>query len=198
MLEKEGHDVTVIDKDSTAFERLPEKFSGRKMVGLGFDRATLLDAGIEEADAFIAVARGDNHNAVSAYVARNVFGVPIVVARIYNPERARIYHAMGIVTISPVAWAANEIIDYVLYPGIHKIETFGNGEVRLVECECSGLLRGKSVQDIEDPGKIKVVSIVRKETAILPYSGQMLEEGDRIILAVDSVGIEKINELLRG
>lgn len=197
-LDGEGHSVAIIDKDPDSFERLPDKFSGKKIVGIGFDKNTLLAAGIEEADAFIAVARGDNHNAVSAYVARNVFKVPIVMARIYNPERARIYHSMGIVTISPVGWAANEILDYVLYPNIDKVVTFGNGEVRLIECDCKGFLRGKTVQDVEDPGRIRVVCIIRKEMAMIPRSGEVFEEGDRLVIAVDSAGIEKINEFLRG
>lgn len=198
MLDKEGHFVSVIDKDPAAFERLSQNFKGKKIVGLGFDQETLRKAGIEEADAFVAVARGDNHNVVSSYVARNVYKVPTVIARIYNPERARIYTSMGIVTISPVGWGANAILDFIIHPEMHVKETFGSGEVRLIECHCTGMLKGKSVKDIEDPGRIKVVSIIKKDTAVIPFPGTVLEEGDSIVMAVDPSGLEKISELIRG
>ncbi len=89
-LAKAGHDVSVIDKNASAFDRLPPDFRAKTCVGFGFDRNVLEDAGIEEADAFLAVSSGDNSNIVSARVAREHYRVPMVIARIYDPYRADI------------------------------------------------------------------------------------------------------------
>ena len=93
-LEEIGHSVAVIDQDPEAFRRLGPKFGGRQVTGLGFDRQTLLDAGVDSAGAFAAVSSGDNSNIIAARVARETFGVQHVVARIYDSKRAEVYERM--------------------------------------------------------------------------------------------------------
>lgn len=198
LLDSEGHQVAVIDKDPYAFERLKKDFRGLKIVGLGFDRETLEKAGIREADAFVAAAKGDNHNAVSAFIARNYFGVPKVIARIYDSERARIYWKMGITTIAPVSWAVNEIRDFLLFQEISARVGFGAGEVKLVECSCSGHLAGRTVSEVDDGKHIRFVALVRRGHAQIPPPGFILEESDMLILAVDDIGMQKLNEVVRG
>ncbi|HSY15255.1 MAG TPA: TrkA family potassium uptake protein, partial [Jatrophihabitantaceae bacterium] len=90
-LERLDHSVAVIDLDPLAFRRLGEEFTGRQVTGVGFDRDTLIAAGIEQAAAFAAVSSGDNSNIIAARVARETFGVQNVVARIYDPKRAEVY-----------------------------------------------------------------------------------------------------------
>src|SRR3954452_11933778 len=99
-LEAIGHSVAVIDQDAEAFRRLGPEFGGRQVTGLGFDRQTLLDAGIDSAGAFAAVSSGDNSNIISARVARETFGVEHVVARIYDSKRAEVYERMGIPSVA--------------------------------------------------------------------------------------------------
>ncbi|HEY8490958.1 MAG TPA: TrkA family potassium uptake protein [Dehalococcoidia bacterium] len=101
MLDGEGHDVTVLDIDANAFRRLPRGFRGRALVGNGIDQDALRRAGIEGADAFVAVTQGDNRNVMAAQIARHIFQVPRVVSRIYDPIRAEIYADLGLETISP-------------------------------------------------------------------------------------------------
>ena len=103
-LSRLGHEVAVIDRDSTAFQRLSPEFSGDRILGMGFDREVLLRAGIERADAFAAVSSGDNSNIISARVAREMFGVQKVVARIYDAKRAAVYERLGIPTVATVPW----------------------------------------------------------------------------------------------
>jgi trk system potassium uptake protein TrkA len=103
-LEKLGHDVAVVDQDQTAFRRLGSAFEGRRITGIGFDRDTLNEAGIDKAYAFAAVSSGDNSNILAARVARETFGVEHVVARIYDPGRAEIYQRLGIPTVATVKW----------------------------------------------------------------------------------------------
>ena len=101
-LEDHGHTVAVIDQNPDAFRRLGAGFDGRRVTGLGFDRDTLREAGIEEAVAFAAVSSGDNSNILAARVARETFGVENVVARIYDPGRAEVYQRLGIPTVATV------------------------------------------------------------------------------------------------
>ena len=97
----EGHTVSVIDMSQKSFGRLPDDFGGLTVIGTGIDEDVLRAAGIEAADAFVAVTEGDNRNIMAAQVAREIFGIPEVVARIYDPGREAIYRELGIDTICP-------------------------------------------------------------------------------------------------
>jgi trk system potassium uptake protein TrkA len=109
MLVAESHQVAVIDKERSAFTRLGPDFAGTAVIGVGIDEDVLRQAGIEEADAFVAVTNGDNTNAMAAQVARDIFGVPQVVCRIYDPLRAEIYYKLGLQVICPTLWGATWI-----------------------------------------------------------------------------------------
>lgn len=101
MLEREGHQVTIMDLVPEAFDFLPEEFGGTKMVGNGMDLDDLRRAGVEGADAFISATRGDNRNVMAAQVAKKIFGVPRVVTLVHDPIREEIYHSLGLRTVSP-------------------------------------------------------------------------------------------------
>jgi trk system potassium uptake protein len=105
----EGHEVTIVDKHASAFEKLPPGFNAKTIVGLGFDRQTLELAGIQDADAFVAVSSGDNSNIVSARVALEHYHVPKVIARIYDPRRAEIYERLNIPTVATTKWGVKQI-----------------------------------------------------------------------------------------
>jgi trk system potassium uptake protein TrkA len=109
MLAAEGHQVTIIDKERASFSRLGPDFNGTMVIGIGIDEDVLRRAGIEEAEAFVAVTNGDNTNAMAAQVARDIFGVRRVVCRIYDPLRAEIYHKLGLEVICPTLWGATWI-----------------------------------------------------------------------------------------
>ena len=101
-LDREGHDVTIVDTNAFQFERyLPDSFGGRSITGNGIDQDVLRRAGIEGADAFIAVTQGDNRNVMAAQIAREIFGVQRVVCRIYDPMREQMYKGLGLRTMSP-------------------------------------------------------------------------------------------------
>ncbi|MBN9620072.1 MAG: TrkA family potassium uptake protein, partial [Actinobacteria bacterium] len=108
------HTVAVIDQDPLAFRRLGDDFPGRRVKGMGFDRETLIAAGIEQAAAFAAVSSGDNSNIIAARVARETFGVQRVVARIYDPKRAEVYERLGIPTVATVPWTSARLLKAVL------------------------------------------------------------------------------------
>lgn len=101
-LDREGHEVSILDVNDFQFTRfLPETFGGRKITGNGIDQDALRRAGIEQADAFVAVTAGDNRNVMACQIAKHIFGVPRLVCRIYDPIREQMYHSLGLRTISP-------------------------------------------------------------------------------------------------
>jgi len=112
-LDREGHNVSIIDRNSDALRRLRADFSGNKVVGNGIDEAVLRKAGIEKADAFVAVTNGDNTNIMSVQIAKHKFEVKKVVTRIYDPIRACAYRELGIETICTTIIGARIIEDYV-------------------------------------------------------------------------------------
>jgi trk system potassium uptake protein TrkA len=130
-LEDAGHSVAIIDQDERAFRRLRKSFTGRKVTGVGFDRDTLKQAGVEEAYAFAAVSSGDNSNILATRVARETFHVAHVVARIYDPGRAEIYQRLGIPTVAAVRWSADQVLRRIL-PEQHLAGDYREPSGRLV------------------------------------------------------------------
>jgi trk system potassium uptake protein len=111
MLTSNGHDVTILDIKSSAFNRLGPDFRGTTMLGNGIDQEVLKRAGIERADAFVAATQGDNRNIMSSQIAKHVFGVPRVVTRIYDPLRSDTFAALGLQAISPTIIGANSFYE---------------------------------------------------------------------------------------
>jgi trk/ktr system potassium uptake protein len=190
MLDAEGHQVTVIDQDPETFEKLRSSFSGETIVGFGYDRHVLEGARIDRADAFVAATTGDNRNIVAALLAKRRYRVPIVVARIYDPDRAHIYLRQGIRTVSPVEWSAHRIGVILLHGEIETEQEFGNGEVVQSRVLVGPELAGKTVQDVTVIGEIAVSVIVRAGVARTPTLGMRFEQGDvvRFVIAREAYG----------
>ena len=100
-LDRAGHDVSIIDASSDAFQRLESGFHGQQVVGNGVDEEILKRAGIKEAQAFVAVTNGDNRNIMASQIAKEIFNVKNVVCRIYDPRRQQTYEQLGLESISP-------------------------------------------------------------------------------------------------
>lgn len=195
-LGERGDTVAVVDKDPRAFERLDGRFLGQTVEGIGFDRDVLEQAGIARADALVAVTGGDNSNVVTARVAREVYKVPRVIARIQDPRRAVIYEELGVVTVATVNWALAKIRDYLEHLPLKEEATFGRGEVALLRLELPQHLVDRSVGDIEALGGLRVVSITRRGGATVPEPTTTLAEGDVVRLAVQQDARDRLDVLL--
>jgi trk system potassium uptake protein len=198
LMAADGHDVAVIDYDAAALDRLGDDFQGRRVLGVGFDREALLDAGIAEADAFAATSSSDNATVVAARVAHNIFLVPRVVARMYDPRRAEVYQRLGLVTISSTTWGAQRIQELLTHRELDPVLTFGGGEVVVISIETPPSWIGRAVKHINVPGEILVTAITRHDRALLPTSGTELQAGDTVHLAVRANALERIEEWLGG
>ena len=111
-----GHSVSIVDMNPLAFEKLGDRFKGQIVLGIGFDRDVLLQAGIDRADGVAAVTASDEANVVASRIARDIFRVPKVVARLYDTRQAEIYSRLGLQTIAPTSWGINRIADLLLFP----------------------------------------------------------------------------------
>ena len=175
-----GHSVAVIDKNSGAFVKLGDDFPGQTIKGVGFDRDTLIEAGIEKAQAFAAVSSGDNSNILSARVARDTFKVPEVVARIYDPRRADVYEKLGIPTIASVAWTTEQVLRRLLPLGAHEEWRDPSGSVVLAEVFLSPKWIGKKVGELSEAANVRVALLTRFGKGLLPDRNTILQEGDLV------------------
>lgn len=196
IMASEGNDVSVIDYDEQALARLGADFRGRRLKGVGFDRKALLEAGIETADAFAATSSSDNANIVAARVARSVFHVPKVIARLYDPRRAEIYQRLGLVTISSTTWGARRIYELLSHTDLDCVQSFGAGEVKILQVEAPPQWDGRMVKHITVPGEVVVVSITRHGQAFLPTLGSEFRQGDIVHLSVLSAAMDRFESVL--
>lgn len=196
-LERRRYTVSIIDKDPNAFEqRVLPGFSGKKLVGVGFDQEILEQAGIRDASIFASVTRGDNTNIVSARIAKEHYNVPKVAALIYDPRRAQMYERLGISTVASVAWATDQILARVLPSGKSVEWTIGSGEVVVVGFPSPRAFIGRPVEDLRDPTKARVVALTRFGTTQIPDLKTLIQEGDMIHLAVARSALPEMEERL--
>ena len=195
-LVKAGHQVTVIDRNPTAFDRLPPGFEAKRIVGLGFDKDVLEEAGIKEADAFLAVSSGDNSNIVSARVAREHYHVPKVIARIYDPTRAEIYERLNIPTVSTTRWGVKQMMLMLSFEREEIKESLAGGDLIRLRLAVPDHLVGKPVSSLDLAGKILVVGVDRGGTGFIPVPGSTFQEGDHAALVVHKDSLETLDELL--
>ncbi|HJQ47767.1 MAG TPA: TrkA family potassium uptake protein [Amycolatopsis sp.] len=194
-LERLGHEVAVIDKVQEAFRRLGSDFHGQQVVGVGFDRQVLIDAGIERAGAFAAVSSGDNSNIISARVARETFGVEHVVARIYDPKRAAVYERLGIPTVATVPWTTDRFLRTLLPEGVASAWRDPTGNVAVLQLPLHEDWVGRSVNELQDATGARVAFIMRFGTPVLPDSKTVLQADDLVYVAAKSGTVSDVTSV---
>ena len=195
-LESLDHSVAVIDRDAGAFRRLPPDFSGSKVTGVGFDRDTLIEAGIERAHGFAAVSSGDNSNIIAARVARETFGLENVVARIYDARRAAVYQKLGIPTVATVRWTADSVIRRLLPEGMATQWRDPSGGVVLAEMSYGAKWLAQPLTRLEEATGARVALLTRLGEGLLPTPVTMLQEGDLLHLLLTSDRIDEVTRAL--
>src|SRR4051795_914002 len=184
-LERAGHSVAVIDKDRNAFSRyLPDRWTGRAVLGFGFDRDHLEKAGVREAGALAAVTSGDNSNVLTARIARETYGIQNVVARIYDPRRAVIYQRLGIPTVATVAWTTDQVVRK-LFPDKWANEwSDASGTVDLIERMLPANWAGRKLSELDEGERHRLIALTRGGEARLASPELVGQEGDLLYMAV--------------
>ena len=196
-LDRSGHSVAIIDKNRNSFRRyLPERWSGRAVLGFGFDRDALEQADIKSADALAAVTGGDNSNIMTARIARETYEIENVVARIQDPRRATIYQRLGIATMASVAWATDQVMRR-LNPDAHSVEwTDANGAVSMLEVSIPNAWAGQKLSGLSVGDRHRLVAISRGGTGRLATEDVIGQEGDVLHLMVQRDSITELDALL--
>ncbi|MGR4063985.1 MAG: potassium channel family protein [Vulcanimicrobiaceae bacterium] len=180
LLDADGHEVIVVDENPAAFKRLGAAFKGHVVVGTGIDHDVLKRAGAASADGFVAVTDGDNRNIMAALIARRMFKIERVVARIYDPARGHMYRELGVQTVVPTTMGAKLIRDVLLEspwdPGI----SFDFGRVTSIDAIVPPSESGKRVGQVEQEGRIRIAAIRRDDAVIVASDGFVLAAGDEI------------------
>ncbi len=196
-LESHGHSVAVIDQSAEAFRRLGAEFRGRRVQGVGFDRDTLVEAGIEHAEAFAAVSSGDNSNIISARLARENYGVENVVARIYDPRRAEVYQRLGIPTVATVRWTADQMLRRLIPEGAHSEWTDLSGKVTIAEVAYHPKWIGARVSRLAGAAQTRVAFLTRYGEGLIPEEDTVVQEGDLVHVISPRSDLDRIVETLK-
>src|SRR5437016_5412073 len=195
-LAKGGHSVSIIDKRPDAFDRLPPGFDAKTIVGMGFDREVLEQAGIKEAGAFVAVSNGDNSNIVSARVAREHYHVPKVIARIYDPRRADIYERLNIPTVATTRWGVKQIQLMLFHNRSEIRESLAGGDLVRLRVPVPPHLIGKPVNSVNVEGKILVIGVSRGGGGFIPTADSTIQTGDFLAVVMYKDGVDMLDEVL--
>jgi trk system potassium uptake protein TrkA len=195
-LEADGHSVAILDRAARAFRRLPAGFRGLQVVGSGFDRDDLERAGAVGADALAAVTSGDNSNILTVRIARETYGIPRVVARIYDPRRAEIYQRLGIPTVATVTWTIEQVHRRLVPERLAAEWVDATGKLLLVERSLPESWAGRRLADLEEPGRVNVLSVTRAAEPRLDARQLVGQEGDLVHLAVARDAVEELDRRL--
>jgi len=195
-LTHKGHRVTIIDTDPETFEMLGKDFTGDTVVGIGFDREILENARIQLADAIVACTKSDETNALIGRISKNIYKVPRVISRLYDPRKAEIYRTLGIQTICTTTWGIERVAQLLSYNQLDSILSIGDNNVLLVRIDTPVLLAGKTVNELTVSGEIHVVAISRNNKTFLPMAGTKLQNGDVIYIAVQTASVKRLESLI--
>lgn len=174
--------MAVIDQEAQAFRKLSPDFGGVTVKGIGFDRQTLENAGIERAHAFAAVSSGDNTNILAARVARETYDVEHVVARIYDPGRAEVYQRLGIPTVATVTWTSTQIMRALLPLGAQTQYTDPTGTINLAEVHVGQDWIGRRASELASQTQSRIAFVTRYGTAMFPDDKTVIQDGDLLHL----------------
>ena len=197
-MDGEGDQVSVIDIDNTARSRLPTGFGGAFLHGNGIHTQLLEAAGIQHAEALVALTANDSANIVAARVARHAYQVPRVLARLHDPAHAQAYHELGIATIGSVQTTVNRVVQLLHHVTLESQQTFGNDETLLVRSRIPDYLGGRQVAELNVPGEIGVVELSRHGHSRIPEPTTPLEIGDVLSFIVAAGSIGRLHSFLDG
>jgi trk system potassium uptake protein len=197
-LDAEGDKVTVVELDGSLERGLPTGFRGRFVPGNAINPRVLEAAGIAQAEAFVALTPSDSANIVSARLARDVYRVPHVLARLHDPAHAPVYTEFGIATVGSVQTTVNRVIQVLHHRTLEPHQTFGNGETLLVRSRVPDYLAGRQAGEFNVPGEIGVVELSRAGHSTIPEPSTLLEDGDVLSFIVAAGSLARLRSFLGG
>jgi len=197
MLSMDGHDVVVVDNDRESFRRLSKLYAGALVEGMAFDEETLIHAGIEQADAFAAVTNFDNTNLMAAEVATQIFRVPRVVSRLYNPDKEQTFAALNIDYVCGTTCMAEDIMERLVSPKLIVRSKFSSNNFLLVEFEAPRKWSGQGIVQVEKREGLRVAWLARSGKAVIPDQDTAIVAGDGVVAAIRQSRARRLERMLR-
>lgn len=196
-LYRRGHTISIIDLDPVKFYDLGADFNGIQIVGNGMDKEILEEGEIEYTDILVAATGSDEINSVIAKIAKDVYYVKHVIARIYNPRKAKIFEALGIRTISSTGFAVDRAIELVSFNAFDSLVILGrDASTEIVRIVATHNVEGMFVNDINDGNDIKIVAIVRDDTSFIPQLEDEIKTGDILYIVTRSKAKNTLKNIL--
>jgi trk system potassium uptake protein TrkA len=193
---QDENNIVVIDREQDSSARLGDNFNGLYMTGDGLDPDVLKEAGIERADALAVTTSNDNTNIVIAQIAKKVFNVSKVVARVSDVGKSDIYRNLGIDPVNSTAIFATLLREKIIERNFTTY-IFESNKVSILEIKDTAGYKGKTVKDLNVPGEFQVISVVRDNNPFIPDDKTAFEEGDVILGIVNLASLKRIKKLLK-
>lgn len=182
-LSKSGHDVVIIDFEEENFKRIDQNFSGLKIAGVPFDQDVLKKAGIDKADAVAAVTPEDNVNIMVSQIAKDIYGVPHVLARIYNPMREYVFHHFGLETICPTNLSIDIISSIILGKTLKASCTIGSNTVSFTLEKPDRALIGLKIKEIKIYREDFLFGVIKNGELMFAFPDILVEKDDMLVLS---------------
>lgn len=195
-LSGEGHDVVVVDQNPASFDRLGTGFNGDTLLGDFTDRATLIRAGIEGAEAVVAVTSYDNVNLMAVQIAQIIFSVPRTVARLFNPAREESYQKMGVHYVSGTRLVAKAILNEIRDEAFPFHVAFSDTDTRIVEMAVAREGHGWSIVELEQEGDVRVAAVKRGAKVKIPTQNDTVLRGDIVVAAITGKAPRRLRAIM--
>lgn len=181
MLSEEGHDVVIIDKDKRAFQRLGPLFNGLTYESSGSDLESLEEAGIKKAQALALMTNSDTSNAMIAQIAKKIYHLKWVVAKIYDPELSDSLKDLGFEILSPTILISKLIRDRFVHGFLRSYFQEVEDRLEVVEITAHEKIIGHKYQDLIIPGVFSVITCKNQAGCIIPKPDMIVRKHDIIL-----------------
>jgi trk system potassium uptake protein len=193
---QDEHNVVVIDKYDKPLGRLGENFNGLTMRGDGMDLDVLKEAGIEKSDALAVTTSNDNTNIIIAQIAKRVFNLSKVVARVSDAGKSEIYRNFEVDTVNSTSLFSSLIRDKIIERRF-STQILESNKLTLLEIKADQNYLGKKVKELNIPGEFQIIAILRGDEPIIPEEALVIESDDIIVGIVRIASLKRLRKTLR-
>lgn len=181
-LSDDGNNICIIDRSGDKLNALGSGFNGQKIKGVEYDSDNLLEAGIEKADALIAVTADDNINITVSLISDKIFHVPKIIARVNDPEKNYFYHKLGIETINPIDYELEILKSKLPIKSLDIIATLDDS-YEIIEI-LANKDKSISIGDVENRYQCIISGMMKEGVVRIPKKNEQIHNGDKIICTV--------------
>ena len=195
-LYQRGHEVSVVDQRSDAFNNLPSDFEGRINEGDAMNQDVLRRAGAETADALVVATNSDALNVVVAHFAKLMYKIPRIIARNYNQSSRPLFETFGVQMVSAASWGAQRMEEMIYYSDVRTVFSAGNGEVELYEIGTPVSWEGRTLKELSEKSGCTIVAVTRAGQAMSPAPEMKAAAGDVILFGATFDGLKVMRACL--